>query len=639
MKIETIKIKNFRSFSEETITFDNYTCLVGPNGGGKSTVLSALNVFFRETANASTDVTVLNEEDFYKKDTSKPVEITVTFKDLSPAAQEDFKEYYRQDRLIISVFASYDAVKGRAEVMQRGKRLVMRAFAKFFKAKGDGAKVADLAAIYEEIRKDVKDLPECKVGTEMMRILREYETSHPELLEELWSSDQFYGVSKGANRLEKYIQWIYVPAVKNIASEQSESKTSALGKLLARTVRLKVKFDDELQALQTEAENDYLKILKTHEPELEELGKILQEKLAIWAHPAVTLKMSWQKNWRDSVKIEDPAAHAVPGEGVFEGDMARMGNGLQRSYLLALLEVLATLGDSDPPTLLLGCEEPELYQHPPQARHMASVLEQLSERNAQVIVTSHSPAFINGKGFESVRMVRFDRLKESSSAKRLLFEDVATRIGTLTGEKPIQPAGMGAKLHQLLQPGMNEIFFGNNLVLVEGLEDVAIISSWMMLTGQFEECRRKGINIVPVNGKSFLVQALAVAQGLGIPVFTIFDADGNTANPAHRPKHEKDNKTLLGLLGGDVSQPFPAEALWATDHIVWTNNITDMLEQEIGAAKYATYCNQADTLYGQPGGMEKNTLCIGSRLQFAFDDGTRPASLDRMCKAILDAAK
>jgi len=47
MKLTELKIENFRSFKNETIHLDDYTCLVGPNGTGKSAVLMALNVFFR----------------------------------------------------------------------------------------------------------------------------------------------------------------------------------------------------------------------------------------------------------------------------------------------------------------------------------------------------------------------------------------------------------------------------------------------------------------------------------------------------------------------------------------------------------------------------------------------------------------
>ena len=87
MKIESVRIENFRSFKDETVFLDDYTCLVGPNGGGKSTVLCALNVFFRESENSSTDVVNLSAEDFHQKITDEPIRITVTFVDLNAQAQ------------------------------------------------------------------------------------------------------------------------------------------------------------------------------------------------------------------------------------------------------------------------------------------------------------------------------------------------------------------------------------------------------------------------------------------------------------------------------------------------------------------------------------------------------------------------
>ena len=42
MKIESIYIKNFRCFKEDTIFFDDYTCLVGANGAGKSTLIKII---------------------------------------------------------------------------------------------------------------------------------------------------------------------------------------------------------------------------------------------------------------------------------------------------------------------------------------------------------------------------------------------------------------------------------------------------------------------------------------------------------------------------------------------------------------------------------------------------------------------
>jgi putative ATP-dependent endonuclease of OLD family len=635
MKIESVQIQNFRAFEDETISLPDYTCLVGPNGGGKSTILCALNVFFRETENAATDTVMLSIEDFHKKNTELPVVITVTFTDLSPAAQEDFRDYYRQGKLIVAAKAFYNAETKKAEVKQFGKRLGMKDFAPFFKAHNDGEPVASLREIYERIRTAIPELAEVRTKDGMRTALSEYETANPEKCSPLWSSDEFYGVSKGTNRLSKYVQWIYVPAVKNIPLEQNETKNSALGKLLARTVRLKLKFDDEIRALRSEAEKKYRAILGGHDGDLEELQKVLRDRLGVWAHPAATIKLLWQKEPGKTVEISAPTASAVPGEGAFEGDLARLGHGFQRSYLLALLEVLTSIGDGEIPTLILGCEEPELYQHPPQAKHMAAVLEELSTKDSQVIISTHSPYFITGSGFENVRLIRFDTTNNHSFCRFLTFGELANNIAAAGGTRPTKPEGMTAKLHQLLLPEMNEIFFTKNLVLVEGMEDLATITTWMTLIGQYETFRRKGIHIVQVRGKHNLIQALAVAQGLGIPAFTIFDGD-NDCEDKHRAQHERDNKSLLSMLAGDANIPFPTDTAWGYNYIMWSDNITAMMEREMTTDKYLEFKNQAESLFGQAGGLEKNALCVGTRLQLAFNAGTKPASLDRMCKTILD---
>ena len=58
MKVQSIRIERFRSFADETIRLDGYTCLVGVNGSGKSTVLAALNVLFQDQSGGF-DVTKL----------------------------------------------------------------------------------------------------------------------------------------------------------------------------------------------------------------------------------------------------------------------------------------------------------------------------------------------------------------------------------------------------------------------------------------------------------------------------------------------------------------------------------------------------------------------------------------------------
>ena len=94
---------------------------------------------------------------------------------------------------------------------------------------------------------------------------------------------------------------------------------------------------------------------------------------------------------------------------------------------------------------------------------------------------------------------------------------------------------MVAKIHQALQPALNEMFFATRLILVEGQEDIAYISTYLNLLGQWDEYRRTGCHLVPVNGKSQLLQPLVIAKNMGIPTFTIFDADADQAQSKWQP--------------------------------------------------------------------------------------------------------
>lgn len=83
MKIESVRIQNFRSYKDETVFLDDYSCFVGANGAGKSTLLCALNVFFRQNKDSKNDSSKLSKDDFHHKNTADKIRITVTFSNLS----------------------------------------------------------------------------------------------------------------------------------------------------------------------------------------------------------------------------------------------------------------------------------------------------------------------------------------------------------------------------------------------------------------------------------------------------------------------------------------------------------------------------------------------------------------------------
>lgn len=629
MKIETIEINNFRSFKHEVIQFDNYTCFVGANGAGKSTVLYALNLFFRENKDSQTNVSKLSEDDFHYKNTDEPIEIIVTFNELSQRAKDDLKDYVRQDKLIISAVAVFDKETGQATVKQHGNRLVFESFRVFFEAEKNKNTVTELKGIYAEICTKYPDLPAAGTKAAMIDALQAYEDDHPEECSLVPSEDQFYGVSRGANKLAPHVQWVFVSASKNVQEECEETKVSALGQLLARTVRSKVNFSEKVLKLREDAQKSYEIILNDEQPVLDELSTSLSSRLKDWSHPDVNVKVKWKQDPDRSVKVEEPLAYINLGENGFDSDLSRFGHGLQRSYMLALLQELVTNTDTDAPTLIMAIEEPELYQHPPQARHLASVLYDLSQNNSQIMVCSHSPQFILADDFEAVRVVRDAGTPKATNVTQINYEQLAEDLKNAGAEKiQLKEAGIQAKLFPVFNPALNEMFFCNKLILVEGIEDVSYLTTYLILSDNEEEFRKNGGHIVPVNGKSNIVKPLAMAKLLGIPTFIIFDADTDkekipdeNRRNSEVGKHKKDNSALLSMCGSGCP-PWPTDNTIEDNVVVWKTNITDLIHEEIGQ-DWATYLEKAFATYGNASGLKKNPLVISHALELAWNDGKK----------------
>jgi predicted ATPase len=626
MKLAAIRIKNFRAFAAQTVNLNDYTCLVGPNGGGKSTVLYALNIFFQER-------TTLTGEDFHQKHTDSPIDITLTFTDLTEEQQRDFGHYVRQGQLVVSAVATSDQNAGTVTLTQYGERLGMSAFRHYFEG---NKKVAELREIYATLRQQFPDLPDANTQPKMTSALNDYEAAHSQDCTLLRSSDQFYGFTKGTNLLAPHIQWVYVPAVKDAAAEQIEARDSALGKLLARTVRAKINFEEGLDTIRATARTEYDRLLQEQQVSLNALSTSLQARLKEWAHPNVNLRVEWTGDPDKSVRIDQPFAHVVAGEDQFEGELSHLGHGFQRSYLLALLQELAGANSTGAPRLLLGCEEPELYQHPPQARHLAAVLQKLSGSNSQVILSTHSPYFVSGNAFDDVRMIRKDRTTGASQVAQVSYEKLAADIATATGQSYVKPSGALAKIHQLLQSTLGEMFFTQRLILVEGPEDVAYLTTYFALLAKEEEYRRLGCHLVPTNGKSQMVYALVLVNAMNIPTFAVFDADADKPDQAgSRTKHENDNKALLQLSGASSADPMPTDHYWGGSCVMWASDISAVVEKDIGQEAWALYRQKADAQYGHAGNLRKNTLHIGASLALAWDDDKKSAQLIHLCDEIL----
>ena len=207
------------------------------------------------------------------------------------------------------------------------------------------------------------------------------------------------------------------------------------------------------------------------------------------------------------------------------------------------------------PSLILGIEEPELYQHPNRQRHLARILLRLASghikgvaNTTQVIYTIHSPLFIDIERYEQVRLLRKERIEENrpkqTQVRSITWNQIARLLESAQDRGVLGYRGdtLTPRMVTLMTPWMNEGFFADVAVLVEGPEDRAAILGLADCEG--EDLESLGITVIPCMGKSNLDRPYAVFRSLGIPVYLIWD--GDQGNEQAKPET---NHCLLRLLG------------------------------------------------------------------------------------------
>jgi hypothetical protein len=573
MRICRIQLRNFRRHVESTVDLDPYCCLVGANGAGKSTILAALNLFFSNSHLLNTASRTPTLDDFHQGDASAPIEITVTFTDLSQQAKTVLADYVRIDTLSVTAVVHMDHDAAKTTVTHFGERRGMDSFRKCFDLTESGS-AAEVKAEYSRLQSEYSGLQVYRSKDQARAALLEYERHNPDDCSLIRSKDNFYGFA-GDGKLGPFIQWVYIPAVKDAAEEATEGRNTALGKLLQRTVRGKTNLDTEIRTLLSTTQSAYGAIVERNQSDLDNLASRLNTRLESWAHPGVNLAVRWGGDAGRAVQITLPTGYIETRDGDFRGTLESMGHGLQRSYLFAILHELAEVNTEDGPTLALGIEEPELYQHPPQARHLADTLKKLSEGGNQVIITTHSPLFVRGEDCECVRVVSRTGVSRANPIRRLNRDALKSRLDAVLGKPSAQsPKGLVARISQDIQPHLAEMFFAERVVFVEGPEDVAYLLTYLHCLGLWGDFRRSGSHVIPVYGKSNLLRPLAIAENFEIPTFAVFDGDAD-AECRWRKDHERDNVRLLSFLGQSHLGPFPVTDVVAPNFAVFRTQLAE----------------------------------------------------------------
>lgn len=532
MKIFSLDLKNFRCFENETFAFNSYNPLVGANNSGKSTVLRALDVFFQSTPKTIP----ITSDDFCASRSDDVLEIGIKFYDLTNEEEIDFGHYARGKRLHFILRSKIDSA-GSITSSITGVRLARKSLALYFEA----ATVAEKKTAYEQLRSNGEISENWKNEETSSELIAKLDQSDPSQWDEIESNDRAYGAIGPIPKIKKYIDWIYVPAVKEASEEASENRNSAFSKLVLKAIRNRIGLAAKISELQEKFKLDLEKALGEDKQPLTDLGYELTKEFRYLTSTHIDVEISWDSR-KSLVDLDQPAVRTQFIDENVRAGPEYFGHGLQRTYIMALLPLVARYSSQNikGPRLLLGIEEPELYQHPPQARFLANSLTELSDGNAQVILTTHSPFFVSARKFNEIILIRRNRGK--STATRWTSDEHRSYYAKIIKDTAIGQKAAISSLDKLLQPTVSELFFSNRIIFVEGPEDIALISTYLKLTDRWNNFLRHGGCFIPTNGKAGLPSLITLARGFSIPHFVIFDFDMNL-----KPK-ERSNHTLAKFL-------------------------------------------------------------------------------------------
>ena len=591
MKIQIVRVKNFRTLKDVTIPFDSVTTFIGPNGAGKSTVLRALDWFFNGKPSS------LTENDCSFGAIEEEIEVQVTFADLTEKDREALGKY-APDGVV-----TFTAWKRRSPDGSDMLSANAKGFPDFNAIKAANTATAK-KDLYAQLRQGTPDLnlPVATTGPAVELAMTIWEASHTDQLVDAPEALQtnFFGFNSGG-KMSGLFDFVLVTADLRASEESIDGKSSIIGRILERSID-RAAADEEIAKIVEESRAKQQKVYEDKfKEQLDAITTQLNEVVASYAPGrAVTVSPA-------DVQLKAPRTtfDVTVLDGTTQTAVERQGHGFQRTLLISALQLLAQSGSASAEGVIcLAIEEPELFQHPIQAHAFAKVLRSLAEdadKRIQVTYATHSPYFLEARHFDQVR--RLTRSSDETPVVTVHFatiEDVKTKL-----DGTVNAGQIDRQLDGIVTGRLSVALFAARVLLVEGDTEVAVFYG----IGDREAMGRlesQGLSIVSAGGKGGIPLAHAILTCLGIPTYVVFDGDGGFEGRAkavgkkqaiidnERTNYSTENRKLLKYLG-EIEIDFPLEQV--ADCVT---TLSDHLEGYLEAnwAEWATSCAEIEIAAG-----------------------------------------
>ncbi|SKA95796.1 Predicted ATP-dependent endonuclease of the OLD family, contains P-loop ATPase and TOPRIM domains [Agreia bicolorata] len=557
MRIQSARIRNFRTLKDVSVTFDSITTFIGPNGTGKSTVLRALDWFFNGK------VGMLTEKDCAFGATDEEIEVQVTFCDLTDNDRSELGKYAPAGT------STFTAWKIRRPDGAEFTSANAKGYPDFNEIKS-ASSATEKKGLYADLRRAQPSLglTAASTATAIDSAMTAWESTHVELLVDAPEGlpTNFFGFNSGG-KMSGLFDFVLVTADLRASEESMDGKVSIIGRILERSVDRAAADEAIAEIVEDSRARQQIVYLEKFESQLAEVRARLDEVVARYS-PGRQISV---RPAEVELKAPRTSFDVSVVDGTTETAVERQGHGFQRTLLISALQVLAESGAAATDGVIcMAIEEPELFQHPIQAQTFAKVLRALADdptKRIQIAYATHSPYFVEARHFDQVR--RLVRSTEEPPVVTVHSATVTDVKSKLAGA--VKPAVVDRQLDSTATGTLAIALFASRALLVEGTTEAAVLYGVgdKRAVGALES---RGIAIVPVSGKTSLPLAHAILTEIGIPTYAMFDGDSGfeSRSRAHgktqekideeRTVHVTANRMLLTYFG-HPEVDFPQEAI------------------------------------------------------------------------------
>lgn len=219
------------------------------------------------------------------------------------------------------------------------------------------------------------------------------------------------------------------------------------------------------------------------------------------------------------------------------------GTGEQQILLMSFIKAYAEtfVGEN----FIFGIEEPESHLHPLAQKWLSNNINNLASSGIQVIITSHSPEFLdilNLEGFVKVYKDSGTTKTIQNNAKTLAERCVSMKANPgKTNESSVFDFYKTNTFYDQLKG-----FFARKIILVEGQSEVFALPYYFSNCGY--DLIKNGVEIIDCKGKSQVARNFRLFNAYEYDCFCLFDADDNN------DERKRANKELSELFGFDPAK-------------------------------------------------------------------------------------